>query len=89
MWIAGALCAADNKGVKITELDGKLRVELDGELFTEYIFKGAPHVYFYPIIGPGGTLPGDWGRWQCCFETLSPCPWFRAGEAAPLRQRHH
>jgi hypothetical protein len=53
--IVGALCAAENKGVKITELDGKVRVEVNGELFTEYVFKGAPHVYFYPVIGPGGT----------------------------------
>jgi len=27
-------------------------VEINGELFTEYHFKGAPHVYFYPLIGP-------------------------------------
>jgi hypothetical protein len=44
--------AAD--GVKITEQADKLRVEIDGELFTEYCFKGAPHVYFYPLLGPGG-----------------------------------
>src|SRR5687767_947479 len=45
--------AAD--GVKITEQADKLRVEVNGELFTEYVFKGAPHVYFYPLIGPGGV----------------------------------
>ena len=55
MLIVGTVCAAENKGVKITELDNKLRVEINGELFTEYIFKGAPHVYFYPVIGPGKT----------------------------------
>ena len=49
--IAGA---ADSGGVKITELPGKLRVEINGELFTEHIFQGAPHVYFYPLLGPGG-----------------------------------
>jgi hypothetical protein len=32
-----------------------LRVEINGELFTEYCFKGAPHVYFFPVLGPGGT----------------------------------
>jgi hypothetical protein len=42
-------------GVKITEQEDRLRVELNGELFTEYHFKGAPHVYFYPLIGPGGV----------------------------------
>jgi hypothetical protein len=45
--------AAD--GVKITEQPDKLRVEINGELFTEYCFKGAPHVYFYPLLGPGGA----------------------------------
>jgi hypothetical protein len=45
---------ASAPGVKITELDGKLRVDLNGELFTEYVFQGAPHVYFYPLLGPSG-----------------------------------
>ena len=33
----------------------KVRVEIDGKLFTEYRFTGAPHVYFHPVIGPGGA----------------------------------
>ena len=52
--LAAAAVAADG-GVKITEQEDRLRVELNGELFTEYHFKGAPHVYFYPLIGPGGV----------------------------------
>ena len=51
--------AAD--GVKITEQPDKLRIEINGELFTEYCFKGAPHVYFYPLLGPGGApMTRDW-----------------------------
>ena len=46
--------AAEKAGVKITELDGKLRLEIDGELFTEYHFKDVPRPYFYPVLGPGG-----------------------------------
>jgi len=46
---------ADNSGVKLTELPDKVRVEINGALFTEYCFKGAPHVYFHPLIGPGGA----------------------------------
>jgi len=42
------------EGVKITELPGKLRVEINGKLFTEYVYTGAPHLYFYPVIGPEG-----------------------------------
>jgi hypothetical protein len=58
LWQDSSSSAADAKsgGVKITELDNKLRVEINGELFTEYIFRGAPHVYFYPLLGPG-ALP--------------------------------
>jgi hypothetical protein len=66
--------AADS-GVKITEQPDRLRVEINGELFTEYFFThkshpwtaksrsadAAPgtnwpmHVYFYPVLGPGGV----------------------------------
>ena len=54
--MATSSLAAEGKseGVKITEQTDKLRVEINGELFTEYHFKGAPHVYFYPLLGPGG-----------------------------------
>ena len=58
--VLGVCCLISRaaEGVKITqpsdELE-KLQVEINGELFTEYHFKGAPHVYFYPLIGPGGA----------------------------------
>src|ERR1043165_2115703 len=42
-------------GVKIVEQPDKLRIEINGELFTEYHFQDAPHVYFYPLLGPGGA----------------------------------
>jgi hypothetical protein len=50
-----SLSAAESDGVKITEQPDKVRVEVNGQLFTEYHFKGAPHVYFYPLLGPGGV----------------------------------
>jgi hypothetical protein len=43
-----------DRGVKITELPDRLRVEVNGELFTEYLFQGTNHVYFYPVLGPHG-----------------------------------
>jgi hypothetical protein len=49
------LNAVAAEGVRITEQADKVRVEINGELFTEYCFKGAPHVYFYPLLGPGGA----------------------------------
>jgi hypothetical protein len=51
---SASLPATGAEGVKITEQDDQLSVEINGELFTEYHFKGAPHVYFYPLLGPGG-----------------------------------
>ena len=49
------LAANTFAAVEVKELDGKVRVEIDGKLFTEYCYKGAPHVYYYPGNGPGGA----------------------------------
>ncbi|MEZ6073282.1 MAG: DUF6807 family protein [Pirellulales bacterium] len=35
-------------------LDDRVRVEIDGELFTEYVFSGCENPYLYPVIGPHG-----------------------------------
>ncbi len=40
--------------VTIKELEGKLRFEIDGQLFTEYILKGFAKPILYPIVGPYG-----------------------------------
>ena len=42
-------------GVKIVEAEKKLRVEINGKLFTEYNFRDVPRPYFYPVIGPTGV----------------------------------
>jgi len=42
-------------GVKITNLEEKVRVEINGKLFTEYNFKDGLFPYFYPVIGPTGV----------------------------------
>jgi sugar phosphate isomerase/epimerase len=41
-------------GVKIDDVDKKLRVEVNGKLFTEYNFQDVPRPFFYPVIGPTG-----------------------------------
>jgi len=41
-------------GVQITELPDRLRIEIKGQLFTEYFFKDVPRPYCYPLLGPGG-----------------------------------
>jgi hypothetical protein len=42
-----------NQGVQITQLTNRLRVEINGRLFTEYFYKDVPRPYCYPLIGPG------------------------------------
>ena len=42
-------------GIKIKKNKDKLRVEIDGKLFTEYNFKEVKRPYFYPVIGPSGV----------------------------------
>lgn len=47
------LSFARDSGVHITELTNRLRVEINGKLFTEYYFKDVPRPFCYPLIGPG------------------------------------
>lgn len=54
-FLVAALSAAAQSGVKITTLDDRLRVDIDGKLFTEYYFKNVPKPFLYPIIGHGGA----------------------------------
>ena len=50
-----------NNSVQITELTNRLRVEINGELFTEYYFKDVPRPFCYPLIGPRGLpMTRDW-----------------------------
>ena len=40
--------------VTLTKSEDKVRVEIDGELFAEYIYQGQPKPILYPVIGPHG-----------------------------------
>lgn len=51
---AGPLPKGKGK-VEIKELPGKLRIEINGQLFSEYVYENTSRPYLYPIIGPGGT----------------------------------
>jgi len=51
-----ALRAADAPlPVKLTVQSDRVRVEIGGKFFTDYIFTGANHPYLYPILMPDGT----------------------------------
>jgi len=50
---AGCVSEKDTgSGVRILHDTGKLRVEINCRLFTEYHYQGAPRPYFYPLLGP-------------------------------------
>ena len=42
-------------GVQIDDVDKKLRITINGKLFTEYNYQDVPRPYFYPVIGPTGV----------------------------------
>ena len=48
-----AILAAEVKKPTLKKLDDRVRVEFDGDLFTEFIFKGQPKPVAYPIFAPG------------------------------------
>ena len=50
-----ASIAARAESVTLTRTEDRVRVEIDGQLFTEYIFKGAHKPYLYPILAADGT----------------------------------
>jgi hypothetical protein len=52
---ARILAAEPALPVKLTQLDDRVRVEIGGQLFTEYIFKGASRPYCYPVNAVDGT----------------------------------
>lgn len=41
--------------VKLIPGEDLVRVEIDGKLFTEYVFKGVPKPYLYPVLAADGT----------------------------------
>ena len=48
--------AADPVSVTLVKASDRVRVEIGGQLFTEYIFgDGASRSYFYPVLAPDGT----------------------------------
>lgn len=50
-----ALQAAAGNNVKLTRTDDRVRVEIGGQLFTEYVFKGSTKPYLYPVLAADGT----------------------------------
>jgi len=51
----GALTTSAFAGVTFDEKPDRVTVSIDGEVFTEYRHGDAPHVYYWPVLGPGGV----------------------------------
>lgn len=49
------LFAAAAPAVKLTRAEDRVRVDVGGKLFTEYVFKGGPKPYLYPVLASDGT----------------------------------
>ncbi|MCX8090097.1 MAG: PmoA family protein [Verrucomicrobiae bacterium] len=57
-------------GVRITARDDRLRVEIHGQLFTEYHFKDVPRPFCYPMLGPQGLpMTRNWPMRDVADET--------------------
>lgn len=69
--IAWSLTAAAVRAdISVQEKDGKVRVEIDGALFTEYSYQNVARPFLYPVIGPDGTpLTRDWPMVKTTNET--------------------
>ncbi len=50
-----ALCTPALADVTVTEKPDRVSIEINGQLFTEYRHGDAPHVYYWPVLGPGGV----------------------------------
>ena len=56
-----AAAPSTSSGVQITRLEDRLRIEINGQPFTEYHFQGSSRPFLYPILGPGGrAMTRNW-----------------------------
>ncbi len=55
--VAPASRGTQAAGVRLRKLKDKVRVEIAGEMFTEYVYAGKKlaRPYLYPLVGPGGA----------------------------------
>lgn len=53
--LAGCVIASPaDSGVQITQLPDRLRIEVGGQLFSEYFYQNVSRPYLYPLLGPTG-----------------------------------
>lgn len=76
---APVFAAATGSDVKLTTLADRVRVEIGGELFTEYVYgDGASRPYCYPILAADGTpMTRDFPMKETAGEDTDH-PWHRS-----------
>lgn len=42
-------------GVEIFRIGDRIRIDVNGKMFTEYYYQNVPRPFFYPVIGPTGV----------------------------------
>lgn len=53
-WGTGAFAVSAER-VAVRRLEDRVRVEVGGRTFTEYVFRGVPKPYLYPLVAADGT----------------------------------
>jgi hypothetical protein len=54
LFTLSALAHLPAQTVSLKQSDAGLRIEIDGQLFSEYVTKNVPRPFFYPVIGGTG-----------------------------------
>src|SRR5207248_1108214 len=78
-WLNAAASVEPAQTVKLTTQADRVRVEIGGQHFTDYVFgDGASRPYCYPILAPDGTpLTRDFPMKQTPGEDTDH-PWHRS-----------
>ena len=59
--LLGSMVAHAESGVKLTKEKDRVRIDIDGQPFSNYYFQGVPRPVLFPIIAPGGkSVTRDW-----------------------------
>ncbi len=54
-FVIGTAAVLSAGEVKISKGEGKLRIEVDGQHFADYVFEGYSRPFLFPLLGPDGA----------------------------------
>lgn len=53
--ISSCATGLSGEGVTVREVEGRVRIEIGGQLFGEYHYRDVSRPFLYPLLGPGGV----------------------------------